>query len=253
MPESNTTKTILGPVLTVVGIVLLWKLVEILWGIPRYLLPTPDEVLWAFTGNISLTMQSILATLKIILSGFIISLLVAIPCGYVIAKYAFGNFVLYPILLLVQFTPKTIMAPLLLIYLGIGFLPKSLLVFLMTFFPLLIESIAGFRNLDKRLYYITDSMGAHPLQSFFFVELPAAMTHIFAGMKTAIVYAITAAIVAEYIGSNDGVGYLILLATGNLDMPLMFVGVIAASALGVGFSVAMLLLERICLPWHEHK
>ncbi len=122
----------------------------------------------------------------------------------------------------------------------------------MTFFPILIESIAGFKNIDKRLYYITNSMGASTKQSFFYIEMPAAMTHIFAGMKTAMVYAITAAIVAEYIGSNEGVGYLILIAAGGLDMPLMFVGVVAASALGIALSIAMMFLERVCLPWHDH-
>lgn len=252
MNINSKIKTILSPIITLLAIIILWKIAVIFWNIPKYLLPTPDEVFHTYINNASFAINSIFATLKIILSGFTISLIIAIPCGYIISKYNSGAFILYPLLLIVQLTPKTILAPLLLIYLGIGFVPKSTLVFLMTFFPILIESIAGFKNIDKRLYYITNSMGASTKQSFFYIEMPAAMTHIFAGMKTAMVYAITAAIVAEYIGSNEGVGYLILIAAGGLDMPLMFVGVVAASALGIALSIAMMFLERVCLPWHDH-
>lgn len=256
IPEMSLDKTLRaigGPILTIIALLLLWLAVEEIWGIPRYLLPTPDEVLAAAGSNLSLVMRSILATLNIILSGFFLSILLAIPAGYFIAKTKPGRYILYPILLVVQFAPKTILAPLLLIYLGVGFLPKTALVFLMTFFPLLIESITGFRNIDERLYYITKSIGANNTQAFFLMELPEAMTHIYAGMKTAVVYAITAAIVAEYVGSNEGVGFLILFATSSLDMPLVFVGVIAASVLGVSLSVAMSFFERVFLPWHDSQ
>ncbi|WP_321342346.1 ABC transporter permease [Breoghania sp.] len=251
MRASKALLAIGGPTLTVIGLLGVWLLVEAAWGIPRYLLPTPGEVAEAAGANMDLVLKSFGATLKIIMSGFILSILVAVPAGYCIARTKPGNYILYPILLVVQFIPKTILAPLLLVYLGIGFVPKTALVFLMTFFPLLMESITGFRNIDERLYFTTRSMGANWMQTFSFMELPAAMVHIYAGMRTAVVYAITAAIVAEYVGSNEGVGFLILYASSDLDMPLVFVGVLSASVLGVALSLAMSLFERLLLPWHH--
>ncbi len=251
MRAQKALQSVGGPALTVVGLLIVWIAVEAIWGIPRYLLPTPGEVAAATGANLPMVWQSIVATTNIILSGFILSIVLAVPAGYLIARTKPGNYILYPILLVVQFVPKTILAPLLLVYLGIGFVPKTALVFLMTFFPLLMESITGFRNIDERLYYTTKSMGANWMQTFSLMELPAAMVHIYAGMKTAVVYAITAAVVAEYVGSNEGVGFLILYASSDMDMPLIFVGVLSASVLGVALSLVLALFEKLLLPWHH--
>lgn len=240
---------IFGPVLTMVAIVVLWKGIEVGWQVPRYMLPTPDEVLSVIIRDWPLLLSNIWATLKVLLIGFVFSIAVAVPLGYVVVTFRWAQSTLYPILLLFQLIPKSIVAPLLVVWFGIGMPAKTTLVIAMTFFPILLETIAGLRNVDKRYFYLTRSMGANRGQAFFLMQLPTAMPFIFAGMKTAMVYAITAAIIAEYIGSNEGIGYLILSASGSLDMPLTFAAVIAAGLLGVILSISMVVLERFVMPW----
>jgi NitT/TauT family transport system permease protein len=254
MTSAKTTiANILGPVVTVVGIFALWKFVEAGWQIPRYLVPSPEEVYVAAIANAGALWRHTLATTQIIVAGFLVSVVVAVPLAFLIVSFRTVNRLFYPLVVILQFLPKTIVAPLLLVWLGIGFVPKSTLVMLMTFFPILLDSIAGFRNIDRRLFYITQSMGASPLQEFVYVQIPGAMPSVFAGMKTATVYAVTGAITAEFIGSNEGIGYVILQASGDLDMPLTFAGVICSALLGVAFSAAMLGCERLMMPWMEHN
>lgn len=249
MPTRASLYNILGPVLTMMAIVALWKAIEVGWQVPRYMLPTPDEVLSVIIRDWALLLRNVWATLKVLLVGFVLSIAIAVPLGYVVVTSRWAQATLYPILLLFQLIPKSIVAPLLLVWFGIGMPAKTTLVVAMTFFPILLETIAGLRNVDKRFFYLTRSMGANRRQAFFLMQLPTAMPFIFAGMKTAMVYAITAAIIAEYIGSNEGVGYLILSASGSLNMPLTFAAVIAAGLLGVLLSVSMVVLERVVMPW----
>ncbi|MDR3439386.1 ABC transporter permease [Telmatospirillum sp.] len=242
-----------GPVATVIAVLAIWKCIEQGWHIPRYLLPTPSEVYAATVANVGALWRNTAATMEIIVFGFVVSVVVAVPLAFLIVTFHFFERLCYPLIIILQFIPKTIVAPLLLVWLGIGVLPKSALVMLMTFFPILLESISGFRLIDKRIFYITQSMGASRAEEFFFVRIPGAMPSIFAGMKTATVYAVTGAITAEFIGSNEGIGYMILQASGDLDMPLTLAAVIASALLGVILSAAMLASEKLLMPWMEHR
>ena len=111
--------------------------------------------------------------------------------------------------------------------------------------------MAGFRALDERVLYLTRSMGASWWQTFYYVRLPAAMNFIFAGLKVAIVFAATGAIVAEFVGANAGLGYLLLRGTSYMDMPLIFAVLVALSVVGLVFSYAVQLLENLLMPWQR--
>src|SRR5205085_6328668 len=128
----------------------------------------------------------------------------------------------YPPIMLMQLVPKIAVAPLFLVWLGFGMESKVLLTVLLTFFPLLIASIAGFQILDQRLLYLTRSMGATFWQTFRYLRFPAALPVIFGGLKTSATIAATAAIVAEFVGANKGLGYILLQATGTLDTTYVF-------------------------------
>lgn len=244
---------LVGPVVVVAGIGALWSAADGLFQIPRFLLPSPGDVWSAAVDNAGLLASQTLATLRIILIGFFVSVVVGIPLAYCIVTSPRAERTVYPIVVALQFFPKTIIAPLLIVWFGIGVLPKSILVMLMSFFPILVDSASGFRAIDPRVYHVSASMGATPWQTFWRVQLPSALPMIATGMKTSMIYAVIAAIVAEYVGSNDGIGYLILTSSARMDLDLVFAGIIAASLLGVALSTAMALAERLLLPWMPHE
>src|SRR6266508_3921234 len=134
----------------------------------------------------------------------------AIPLGLLIALSALAKQVVYPPIMLMQLVPKIAVAPLFLVWLGFGLESKVLLTVLMTFFPLLLARISGFQILDNRFLYLTQSMGATSWQTFRYLRFPAALTVIFSGIKTSATIAATAAIVAEFVGANKGLGYVLL-------------------------------------------
>ena len=241
----------LGPLVTVVLLGVLWQAADSYFGIPRFLLPAPGDVYDTIIDNAGLILRETWATTRIILLGFAISVVVGVPLGYFIVRFPRVNQTVYPVVVALQFFPKTILAPLLVVWFGIGVMPKSVLIMLMSFFPILVESIVGFRQVDPRLFHVTATMGATPRQDFWNVLVPSAVPHIVSGMKAAMIYAVIAAIVAEYVGSNEGIGHLILYASGSFDMPMVFAGILVAAVLGVVLSAAMLIAEHLVMPWRR--
>ena len=146
----------------------------------------------------------------------------------------------------------TVIGPILIIWFGIGPLVAALIVFLMCFFPVLVDSMSGFRLVDRRLFYISRSMGADRWQTFWKVRLPAAMPHIFSGMKIGVVKAVEGVIIAEFIASNKGLGFMIVRASAFMDMTLMFSGIVAAAIVALIFNGAMSIIGQWLMPWSRH-
>jgi NitT/TauT family transport system permease protein len=159
----------------------------------------------------------------------------------------------YPLIVFFQLVPKIAIAPLFVVWFGFGLFPKVLLTFLLCFFPTLVASMTGFRALDPRVLYLTRSMGATWWQTFRYVRLPAALSYIFAGLKVSIVFAATGAIVGEFVGANNGLGYLLLRGTSYLDMPLIFAILVALAVVGIAFSYLVQLAERLLMPWTARR
>jgi NitT/TauT family transport system permease protein len=137
------------------------------------------------------------------------------------------------------------------VWFGFGPFPKVLLTFLLCFFPILVASMSGFRALDPRVLYLTRSMGASWWQTFRYVRTPAALPYIFSGLKVSIVLAVTAAIVAEFVGANSGLGYLLLRGSSYFDTSLIFATLVVLSVLGMVFNYAVQFAERLIMPWQQ--
>ncbi len=155
-----------------------------------------------------------------------------------------------PIMLL-QLVPKIAVAPLFLVWLGFGLESKVLLTVLMTFFPLLLASISGFQILDTRLLYLTQSMGASAWQTFRYLRVPAALPVIFSGIKTSATIAATAAIVAEFVGANKGLGYVLLRGTSTMDIELTFAVLVVLTIIGIVINYAVEFSEWAMTPWQR--
>ena len=241
------------PPLTFIAMVGLWWGAVVLFKIPAYLLPGPGAVFSRMVTDAGSLWSHSEITLIEILLGFGLTIVTAIPLGLLIALSALAKQVVYPPIMLMQLVPKIAVAPLFLVWLGFGLESKVLLTVLMTFFPLLLASISGFMILDDRLLYLTKSMGASSWDTFRFLRFPAALPVIFSGIKTSATIAATAAIVAEFVGANRGLGYVLLRGTSTMDIELVFAVLVVLTIVGIAINYVVEFWEWAMTPWQRAK
>jgi NitT/TauT family transport system permease protein len=239
------------PVLTFVVLIGVWWLIVEVASVPTYIAPAPDAVLSRIIEDRSLLWSQSLITMREIALGFGLAIVTAIPIGLWIATSVIAKRALYPLLVFTQLVPKIAIAPLFLVWFGFGIESKVLLTTLLTFFPLMLASISGFQILDARLLYLTRSMGASSWQTFRYLRFPAALPVIFSGLKTSATIATTAAIVAEFVGSNSGLGYVLLQATSRLDTDQIFAILLVLTVIGLVLNYVVELVEYLLTPWRR--
>jgi NitT/TauT family transport system permease protein len=239
------------PAITFVALVGLWAVAVRVFEIPAYLMPGPGGVFQLLISEAAMLWDNAKTTLAEIVLGFGLTLITAIPLGLIIALSPLANQVLYPPAMLLQLVPKVAMAPLFLVWFGFGMESKVVLTLLMTFFPLLIASITGFQILDPRLLYLTQSMGATAWKTFWYLRVPAALPVIFSGVKTSATIAATAAIVAEFVGANKGLGYVLLKGTSTMNIELTFAVLVALTIIGLAINYAVEFSEWLLTPWQR--
>jgi NitT/TauT family transport system permease protein len=232
-------------------ILLAWQLIGL--RLPRYILPTPLATLGELWARAPLLAQHALITLREIALGFLLAVAVSVPCGLAVAFSRPVERVIMPVLVFTQLVPKIALAPLFIIWFGFGLFPKVFMTFLLSFFPIVIDAVVGFRSLDREIEYLTRSMGLGAWGAFVKVRLPHALPQIFAGLKVAITLATVGAIIGEFVGSDRGLGYLLLVAGGDLRTELLFATLIVLTAIGLALYYLMTLFERAAIPWHVSR
>ena len=235
---------------TFVLLFLAWEFLTRLFGVPEYLLPPPSTVAREFArrwGRVSAHVGS--TTLEIVL-GYLVSILVSIPLALAIANSRFVERTAYPVIVFLQIIPKIAIAPLFVIWFGIGITPRVLIVFLLCFFPIVIASIAGFRSVRPEIVELARSTGAGQWLTFRKISVPAALPSIFTGLKVAAALAATAAVVSEFVAADRGLGYLLLEFQGDLNTPMVFGIIVLLSFIGLAVYYLVELIERLAIPWH---
>ena len=235
--------------LTLILTILVWEFAVWLFDFPRYLLPAPSAIVEEFSERWRSVVPHAAATLWIIVVGYLIAAAVSIPLALIIAFSRFLETTLYPIVVLFQIVPKIAVAPLFLIWFGFGIAPKLLLVFLISFFPITVSSIAGFKSVSPEIMDFSRSTGADGWTIFRKIRLPAALPSIFVGLKVASAFAATAAVVAEFVASDKGLGFLLLQYNGDLDTAMAFAAIVILSSIGLGLYYIVEWLERLIIPW----
>ena len=236
--------------LALIGIILLWQLATLVFRIPAYLLPSPWAVALNIQKHAGLLLSSALITGGEVVLGFALSVLIGVPLSILITYSRVLDRALYPLIVGSQTIPKVAIAPLLLAWFGFGLTPKIVIVVLVTFFPIVINSVVGLRSGPAQMIHLARSMGATNAQIFWRFRLPQALPSMFAGMKLATVLAVIGAIVAEFVGADSGLGYLIMIAGSNFDLGLQFAAIVVLSAMGMAFFWVLGIAERMALPWH---
>jgi NitT/TauT family transport system permease protein len=229
---------------------LLWEFAVRLFGIKEYLLPPPSKVWTEFWKRHEIVLGGAWVTAMEMLAGYLLAIVVSIPLAMWIAWSRFMEQSVYPVIVFLQIIPKIAVAPLFIIWFGFGFTPKLLVVFLLCFFPIVVSSIAGFKSADKDVMDFARTTGASGLRLFLKIRLPQALPHIFTGLKVGAALAATAAVVAEFVASDKGLGYLLLQYNGQLETPMVFATIVLLSVIGLIVYYAVEILERIAIPWH---
>jgi NitT/TauT family transport system permease protein len=156
----------------------------------------------------------------------------------------------YPFAVALEMVPKIAFAPLFVVWFGFGFLPKMVIVFLVCFFPILLNGILGFTSLSPEMGYFSRSTGADALTMFWKIRVPAALPELFVGIKGAAVNATVGATIAEWVGGDAGLGYYIQIATGQLRMDLAYAIIFMLALVGLILFYIVVLVERRIIPWH---
>lgn len=228
-------------------VIVVWQIATTVFDIPDYLLPPPTAIAEEMVREIGTLWSHGLVTLWEVLVGFALSVVIAIPLAILIVYSVAAERALYPLLIVSQVVPKVSVAPLFVVWLGFGVQPKVIIVFLIAFFPIVIDTIVGLRSVDEDMIDLVRSMGAGPVKTFRKIRLPAALPNIFGGLKVAITLAVVGALVAEFVGSDEGLGYLLLVATGQLNAELLFASIVFLSAMGMILFLAIEVAERLLL------
>ena len=257
IPYSRAVPSALGgwinrsaPVLCVFAAIFAgWELAVRTLGIPEFILPSPSAIVIKIVLSWQLLLWNAFVTLQEILLGFGLSVAVAIPLAIAVVYSGIFERVAFPFMVSLQTIPKVALAPILVMWLGYGILPKVMVAFLISFFPIVINSVIGMRSAEKEMIYLVQSMGAGELTTFIKIRLPKALPSIFGGLKVGMGQAVVGATVGEFIAAENGLGYLQLISQVRLDTPLLFAAVVVLSILGVLLFNIVGLVERLALPW----
>jgi NitT/TauT family transport system permease protein len=242
-------KNALYPLLGIAIILVLWHGYVTTFGVSRIVLPGPLDILYASIANWTLLLQQSWPTFLESVLGFALAVVIGIPVAVCVANSRILNLTLYPILIATQSIPKVAVAPIILVWFGLGLQSKLVIAFLVAFFPIVVDTAAGLKATPPGLLELARSLRASPLQVFLKVQFPAALPFIFAGAKVAVTLAVIGAVIGEFVGSFAGLGNLLLSANSQLDSALAWAALVWLSALGILLFAAVVLAERILTPW----
>jgi len=239
--------------LVLIVFVLAWESIVRAWRIPEFLVPAPSAIGRALMAGLTsrLYLDHFGVTLYESLLGFLIAAAAGIACGTVIAQFRVVEQTLYPYLVALQTLPKIAIAPLLIVWLGFGITSKVVIAALVAFFPILVNVIVGLKTVDSSKLDLMRSLDASRWQTFRYVTFPNALPFVFAGLDIAIVFSVLGAIVGEFVGSQRGLGNLILQFHTSLDIAGMFAVLLLLAALGVGLHLAIQAIQRRVIFWAQ--
>lgn len=236
--------------LAIAGFLVAWEVIVQVTGIKAYILPAPSEILadiWNRRGRYLVAADY---TLRPMLLGFAMAVVGGIALAVLVAFSRTMEQTVYPLLIFFQIVPKIAVAPLFIIWFGFGLFPKVLLVFLLSFFPVVVSAITAFRSVDPDILDLARTTGAGRLRTFMKVQIPHALPTLFTGIKVAAALSATAAVVAEFVASDRGLGNMLLEANGNLNTTMAFGAIFVLTVLGFALYAAVELVERMVIPWH---
>lgn len=240
-------RLILLPMLTAALVIGLWEAVVRLAKIPDVLLPTPSAVAVRLVETFPFLLQQAVPTTLETIAGFIISAVLGIALAVLICASRLAREALYPNIVFFQLIPKIALAPLFIVWLGIGSSSRVTFSVFISFFPVVVATLAGLTSVDRDLLRLCRAVGASERRTYLRVRFPAAVPHIFSGLKIAITFAMIGVIVGEFITAQAGLGYMILFAASQADMALIFAAIALLCVIGLALYGLVVAAERRAL------
>jgi len=240
----------LYPLLGVMLFLLLWQAAAT-WLVAReWILPSPLAVARAFAANMPLLLRHSLYTLGEAAAGMALAVLLAMIIAWLLSLSQAMRKAIYPLLLASQMVPIIVLAPLFIIWFGYGLLPKVVVVWLVCFFPIAINTADGLNGADPDATALLRSMGATRWQIFRKQRLPGALPAFFTGLKIAVTYSVVGAIIGEWVGASQGLGVFMLRASNAFLTARVFAAIAVTSLLSVALFLLVAALERLAIPWY---
>jgi len=237
----------------VFGVVLLagWEVIARGLALPQQIIPAPSFVMWSLYVRADLLIAHAWLTFSQTVLGLGLSVVFGVVLGWAISKSRTLFAAVYPVLVVLQVLPKEALAPLLVLWFGAGILSRTILAFLIAFFPMVINTVTGTRGLSPDMANYATSLVCSRWQMFAKVELPASLTSIFAGMKISATLSVIGVVVAEIVAGRSGLGYLLLFASSRLDMGFSLAILVVLAMWGGGLFAVIALVERRVVFWRH--
>lgn len=232
------------------GFLVAWELLVRFAAVKAYVLPAPSAIFAELVDRRQSYLVASWYTLRPMLLGFAAAVVFGVALALLIAFSRRMEQTVFPLLVFFQIVPKIAVAPLFIIWFGFGIFPKVLLVFLLSFFPVVVSAITAFRSVDPDIMDLARTTGAGRWRIFLKVQIPHALPTLFTGIKVAAALSATAAVVAEFVASDRGLGNMLLEANGNLNTTMAFGSIFVLTALGYALYALVELVEGIAIPWH---
>ncbi len=245
--------TWLLPVFILIGLVAAWEVWVRLADVPKWQLPAPWEIAQELVSSRSLLWEHYLVTLEEIVVGFMAALAAGLLLASGIAYSRVLERSVYPIVIASQTVPIIAIAPLLLIWVGYGLTPKIIIVALICFYPIAVNTVDGLKAADPDMVNMLRTLGASRWQVFTKLQIPTAMPFIFSGIKIGISVSVIAAVIGEWVGASEGLGYLITYSQPLFLTARVFAAIFVLSLMGISLFLLAVIVEHLMMPWHFNE
>lgn len=243
----------LVPVIFLVGLLIIWELACKMFSIPLYVLPSPMQVIQSLISESATLYHHAMVTVMEAAIGIMLSLILALVLGILMDCFPLIRHGIYPLLVVTQTVPMIVMAPIIIIYMGFGIAPKILTVILMCFFPIAVSFSDGLSQVDEEYVHLVRSYGAGRLSAYRLVKIPAAIPALISGLKVSATYSISGAVVGEWIGAQEGLGYYLLRVKNGYMLDRVFACVLIIIILSLCMNGIIRIYQHFALPYLKEK
>lgn len=243
----------IAPFIIIVAILILWQIMSVIGIIPKFMLPSPLAVVKAFIKDFPLLMLHTKVTLIEAFLGLGIGIILGFVMAVIMDKYDFAYKSIYPVLVITQTVPTVAIAPLLVLWLGYGILPKITLIVITSFFPITVGLLDGFKATDKDALNLMKTMGATPFQNFVLLKIPSSMGYFFASLRISVSYSIIGAVVAEWLGGFEGLGVYMTRVRKSYSFDKMFAVIFFISIISLLLMYLVKKIQILSMPWENDE
>lgn len=235
------------------SLLFLWEFAGRKSQLPEYILPLPSSIFKALVNNQQLLVDHSVVTIIAAILGLVAAIVFSVLIAYLMNKFKIIKDILYPLLVISQTIPIIALAPIMMIWFGLGLMPKILTVALVCFFPLTINITEGLRTVDREEIELLQVMGANPWQIFRNIQLPFVLPYFFSGLRISATYSVMGAVIGEWLGGNKGLGVFMIRSMHTYNVSNLFAAIVVVIILSILFFKIVELISWLIMPWNRNK